>query len=894
MYTGEFSRINPDTVSPHSGLLPNLSQSPAHDRIPTTQRPSHKPRVVSDSAIISHQPYNPSLGSQESRHGTRYQRNLSVGSQPHGSTWIPDTGFGNLAPENSMGNSLNEGETFEDYFSPSNTAPELGYDGTQPIACILVNNPQHYLPRSVPRLPDPHSHGASFSQGQSEIETRSNVGWPWTDSQPSNEPLPAEEGACRQQLASTPHDRNRGQPLSHTPAPGPYSHMDVQMTHLPNSGSEYHQSLSTQSEMASHDKAGEQYSNNYHLTKMDYSLSKQVDSKRQDPDSQAPNRGRNGSRVLQAYEIAPYTTNVPAQSTMQPQSVPTHMMAQTSDLSGPDYAPGVQHTLQGQELTENPTNDIPVLTLDTAAHERDLAPPGHLALQNLGHQSLPNYCQPSASSHPPQFATPTWSLNPLIPVAGADFLSVPVVAVPAPRRSLNFGAFLTPDPPYQISNLDLPPRPGTSPPQRISVPNGRSRLLPNTGRRQSEQTWQSYYSQPDHTQLPPPPSDHIEDTNHLENYTHIPAVSRRQTWVQGQAQFVDNRAPVNYGPVPAQAPNGRALTNNEGQGVWKPKQLQHSTSAAPTLYREHLGQQRRTTQQNQSDAGQTPQKPSLQTQRELTTQSRDGQERTNQQPQALNSKASTQATPLVAERHSSERQVATKRGHGQGNPDNTAMPKKRKVVAKGPEATNPNTQLDPLVPPSQFQQQNSSMIGSDCVYFDANTWRGDDIANRGVRENDQAGSNTQNQPQGGHSGFVVPPPRESTGATSSKSSEDVPSSSEPPQAFYYGGGTEPPTGLESWLSGPNYVGQGEGASSLQYMNWDPSVDIVFDQIPGFESEVTIESRIQEQYATALNQLERPAPEVLAPIVPWVSGAPNNGEIDKFQADCYNWGVPSVA
>ncbi|KAG8763482.1 hypothetical protein FRC11_002885, partial [Ceratobasidium sp. 423] len=360
MFTGELNKINLDTILPYtSSKLPSLSQNPAHDHTSTAQS-SRKPRVVSDSAINSDQFHNNFvLTPQELPHGLRYQRTPSVGCQPHGNTWIVDTGFGDsppFAPKNSTEIPLGEGETLEDYLrafgDPPNNEFEPRYDGTKPTAYIQVNNPQSYLPTPVPRAPGSHSHRTPSSRRQSMIETHSNLDW--TYPQPDGQSLSAGEVIRSQQPTSTSHDRNQYQSPSRAPAPGPYSQVNVQIATSSNPSSEHHQSLFTQPEVALGDKAEEQYLNNYHLTESYRGISTQIDPKKQSSDPRAPNRSRNGSKVSRTNEVALYTTNAPVQSTLQTQSMPTHMVAQRSDLSGSNYALRIPHTLQSQELAPDP------------------------------------------------------------------------------------------------------------------------------------------------------------------------------------------------------------------------------------------------------------------------------------------------------------------------------------------------------------------------------------------------------------------------------------------------------------------------------------------------------------------------------------------------------------
>ncbi|KAH7322333.1 hypothetical protein B0J17DRAFT_246320 [Rhizoctonia solani] len=240
-------------------------------------------------------------------------------------------------------------------------------------------------------------------------------------------------------------------------------------------------------------------------------------------------------------------------------------------------------------------------------------------------RSLLDCCQPSASSNRSSHYDTHRSRNPPASIAGNEFQSTSVV-VPVPRRSFNFGAFLTPDPPYQTPNIDLPRRPGTSPPQQSSVPNGRCLLAPNTGRRQSEVTWQSYGSQFDRVQFPPVPSCNPRSRNDIpEKHTHAPPISaapQTQPSVQAQDPREDICAIATYGSISTQSIDSRPLPISacppqfliqrpsdsairEGLGVRRPGESHGCTPTSSTLRRKRSVQQYHT-RQNKSNPAKCP------------------------------------------------------------------------------------------------------------------------------------------------------------------------------------------------------------------------------------------------------------------------------------------------
>ncbi|KDN42539.1 hypothetical protein RSAG8_06682, partial [Rhizoctonia solani AG-8 WAC10335] len=514
---------------------------------------------------------------------------------------------------------------------------------------------------------------------------------------------------------------------------------------------------SIKAEIGPGNKTKDRNLNNHRPTK----TSTQIDPETRDSNLQVPDRGRAGNGGLNDNDFDRYTGSAAIHSTMHTQSMPPPTRTQGFDSAGLDYALEMPHNgLQGQAMAESSVGNAPAPKPNIVIHsEGDLASGPIIRRAGYSpHPGAPHNYQPPISHdyiYPPH-GVHTWSHNPLSPVVGSEFQPTSVVAVPAPRRSLNFGAFLTPDPPRQISNIDLPPRPGTSPPQRTSVPNGRPWLLPNTGRRRSEQTWQSHGSQFDRVQLPQLPpalSLYPGNTDQIaENHSHAPPsleVPRTQTQMQGNIRREANCAVETCELVTSQAPNYRPLANDtctsrpvirqpavtsvqEGLGVHEPGQLQ---GHAPVNHhrQKQLGQQHHTVRQNQSNSDQIRHRASLQTQSATPTiQSGYSKEQINQQPQPLNLKPSTRVVPPTSECHGSGREITAKRKYSHSNPENSSAVKKRKVGGKDPRVTS--TEPDsPLIPPSRCQQQNLSTAGQDCVYFDVNTWRGDNIVNQVIR-----------------------------------------------------------------------------------------------------------------------------------------------------------------
>ncbi|CUA70532.1 hypothetical protein RSOLAG22IIIB_08947 [Rhizoctonia solani] len=535
---------------------------------------------------------------------------------------------------------------------------------------------------------------------------------------------------------------------------------------------------------------------------------------------------------------------------MQVQAIPSPVLTQGPDLVGPDYALEIpRNSLQDQAIAEN------LVFRDTLLPKFDTVHASTPCNSDPSFRQGPfNYPSSVPYEHSPH-GVHTWSQTSPSPVARNEFQSTPILVVPAPQRSLNYGAFLTPDPPCQISNIDLPPRPGTSPLRQTSALNGKLRLLPNIGRRRSEQTWQSYGSQSDSVwlpELPPPP----EDIGQFGGNNYAPSSLAVSVETHALGPPTDN---VRTHQFLIQQPV--VSSTRERPSAPKPGPAQDHETAKSTVCQNRSSKERR-----QSNPKQMHQRAIL-----PSTQSGNTQERTNQKFWPPKIEPSTPVVSSATEEHSSWRTTTAKRIYSHSNPENTVPAKKRKVVGEISEVTSTEPESTPVTH-SQSQEQNASKPGQDCVYFDVNTWRGDNIASQDVPQSLSVRSSAQTQLQSGDGRSTERSLGKSTEGSSGKSGENV-SPSQPSQ-LSYGDGEVPPGGSENWLP----VGQGDGGS-LQYMNWGPSVNMLLDQTLAFNLEVS----------GALD----PAPEQdLTALIPVYPLEPNNFEIEGL-ADYYNMGAFST-
>ncbi|KEP46435.1 hypothetical protein V565_199100 [Rhizoctonia solani 123E] len=879
--------IIPDT---RNLLPPYFTKDLPHERTSSTQPPSQKPRVVSDSAVILGQSHNNFANTlQDLPHGPRHQRIMSVGCQPYFATQGFETSSGDSThnatrtpPYESIEKSEDHFRTFRDL---SGTASGLGYDGTRPIAYIQVNDPQRYSLRTTDPAPDLHNTALFQKQSRNKAHSKTNLIYV----QPAGDRL-----ICDQQ--PTTHGQAVNQPSAHESALDWHHHSNAQMIPSSNSGSEPRQFSSTKPMAVLANKA-EDYELDHYQPTTHYDTSTQTASETLYSKPHALDRDGD----LNGNIDDPCVASTPVHSTIHTQSISPPIVPEGLNSAGLNYALEIPHNgLQGQIIAEGLVGNATAPKFNIVHSEGGLAP---ILRDN---EAFPfsqrlDHCQPSASYDYPPHSEYTWSNIPSSPVAQSEFQSTTVVAVPAPRRSLNFGAFLTPDPPCQISNIDLPSRPNTSPPRRTSAPNGRLRLLPNTGRRRSEQTWQSYGSLSDRAQLPqllPPPSIDPVDTNQPGgSYSHAPpSLAISQTQTRGRDHI---RPEVNYavesletcGLISVEIPGCPPLANNdltvrpliqrptassvrEELSVFNSGQLQGHALANSPVVRNQLSEQHDT---EQSNSDQMRQRAPLQTQSVVcTTQSKSPKQRLSQKSQSLDPGPPTQVIPSTTERHGSERKTATKRRYSHSNPENTSAAKKRKPDGKIPEVII--TKPDTLIQPSTCQNQNLPTTQQDCVYFDVNTWRGDNIANQGVLQDLSVGSNAHAPPQSGSEESVQHSPGQPTGDRSGKPSEKA-SSSKLFQASHNDGEVASLASSESWLP----VDQDDGTNDLQYMSWGPSVDMLLDQTLAFDIAT-------EQYVTALNLLERPLALETTPVFPL---APSNFEVDRLLVDCYNSGMFSA-
>ncbi|KAL5631836.1 hypothetical protein ACGC1H_000023 [Rhizoctonia solani] len=875
--------IIPDVRNP---LPPHSTEDLPYERISSTQPPSQRPRVVSDSVVIlgqSHNNFTDTL--QGLPHEPRHQRILSVGCQPYFGTQgfqtssVNSTRNATRTPAESIEKSKDHFGTFQDL---SGTASGLGYDGTRPIAYIQVHDPQRYSLRTMDLVPDLHNTDSFQRQSRNKAYLKLKADSIYV--QPGGDQL------IHNQQPTT-HGQVVNQPSAYELAPGLYAHSNA-MISSSSSGSEPSYP-STKPTTVLGNKA-EDHDLNHSRPTTHYNTSTQAAPETLYSRPHAPDR----DGALSGNEYHPFTANIPIHSTIHTQSMPPPMAPEGLSSAGLNYALEIPHNgLQSQIIAERSVGNAPVPKANIAHSAGGLAP----TLRNTEGSSSsqrPDHCQPSASYDYPPHGVHARSDIPPGPVARSEFQLTTVVAVPAPRRSLNFGAFLTPDPPCQISNIDLPSRPNTSPPQRTSSPNGRLRLLPNAGRRQSEQTWRLYDALPDRVQLPQP-HPLPRDTNQPgESYSHaLPSLAVSQTQTRGQDKIWPevNCTVETYDPISVEVSGYPPLANNAGTYrtriqqpmassvqaglcVFKSDQLQGHALANPPVVRNQVDEQHNTTHQNQanSNSDQMRRRARLQTPSTTPTAQSNPKQRLSQKSQPLDLGPSTQVVQSTTERQNSGRETATKRRCSRSSPENTGATKKRKVDGKTPEVII--TKPDTLIQPSTFQTQNLPTAQQHCVYFDVNTWRGDNTANQEVLQDLPVGNNVHAPPQSGAEEFVKHSPGEPTGDSSGKPSEKA-SSLKPFPAFHSDGEMAPLASSESWLP----VDQDDGTSDLQYMSWGPSFDMLLDQTLAFDIAT-------EQYVTALNLLERPPALEATPVF---SLAPSNFEIDRLLADCYNSGMSSA-
>ncbi|CAE6422726.1 unnamed protein product [Rhizoctonia solani] len=897
MQTQEFGGINPEFVvqAGDASIYPpssNFTQVLPHDRLPTTRPSSQKPRIVSDSALVlgqSHENYDST--SQDLPHGQRYQRTLSLGCQPF-------SNHQGLEPD--LMKSALEVPSITVEASPEDvagTSSGLGYDGTKPIAYVQVNDPQQYLSRSTYDVPGPQRHSTS-SQGQSPNQVHPHIDW--AGSQTDGQPLLTDEHVYNQHLAL--HGQIPNQHPVHASAPDLYSYPNSQIASSSKPDPEYRQDPPNKSDGAlqAKNKLKGPGLNKHRSTKAYRNSSTQTDPKKQVHESQPPSRSKSASKIFSAQEVVVHGSCLPVDPVVHTQSMAAPSTSELSSATAQKLPPDC---LQAQQLAQNALDCTSTPNFNTVNYsERDPVPypSPHNPEQPSFNQSILNHWQSSASSnHPSHLDTHTQSRNPPILIAGNEFQPMSVVAVPVPRRSFNFGAFLTPGPPCQTPNIDLPRRPGTSPPQRLSAPSGRCNLIPNTTRRQSEQTWKLYGSQFDRVQLPPVPSCNPRSRSNIrEKDPHAPPISivpRTRTWVQAQDPCEDNCVIATYGPVSTQATDNRpflidsypsqssvqqptASSDREGLHVRKPGQS-HS-SARSSMLRQKQSDQQSHVRQNKSNPDQVHLKPNIQTQSAASTTHReDIKEQINQQPQALSSEGPARTTLSTAGVESFRRKSPTKRRHSHSNPGDTDGAKRRKVADNDPEVIN--TQTNTLVPFNQYQQQNLPISDHGCVYFDVNTWRGGDAIEQAVQQSNLVGSNFPTQSQDEARRFTVPSQGEPIGAASEETSENL-ASLEIPQACYYDSGMNRP---EGWP--PAFQHQDEQTGNFQYLNWNPS-SMSLDQASAFNIEVAAEFRGPEQYVTTFDNPERPAPEASTQPLD-----PKNFEIEQFLANCPKWSMGAV-
>jgi hypothetical protein len=124
----------------------------------------------------THQPNNYGSNSQDPLGEQRDHRVLSV-SRPLITTQDPhldgnNSVSGALEHLNGIGSGSSEiSDMSSELILGSGTTSGLGYDGTQPIAYIIVPDPQLYLPRLANDAPAPHRQEISVSKGHPNTET---------------------------------------------------------------------------------------------------------------------------------------------------------------------------------------------------------------------------------------------------------------------------------------------------------------------------------------------------------------------------------------------------------------------------------------------------------------------------------------------------------------------------------------------------------------------------------------------------------------------------------------------------------------------------------------------------------------------------------------------------
>ncbi|CAE6390491.1 unnamed protein product [Rhizoctonia solani] len=865
-------------------LNPSTNFTQDHDRTPPTRQldTSFKPRIPSTPSVsIEHHYGNYELTPRDSIGEQRGHRTLSLEYHPLFTTQAQHLDDDNLASaglgsttEAAPGSGEKINNLLETFLNAPSTASGLGYDGTKPIAYIEIPNPQFYLPSPANDAPDPQSQDITISKGIPKSSTSEQV-----------------------------RSQNGVQEL------------------LPDKTIYTMSSNSRSNEEQSSPTKPQNHASNYpRLAKTYCSISAQADL------GQVLSEGGSTNQVERTDKIIPYNDDAIAHSTGGAQFLSDSMVVQVFDSADPDYILRTsnmqQNDLQGQVVPENSaahthaptqtlnqwsgTNQIlttPQVYCPTNAVMSVAECPEYFATPHsprcpTPNQSHPTHCQPSPPRNSPlHYATHVRPQNSPMLVTTTEFQSTSVLNnflnAPAPQRYFAPGASLTPDPPQQSPNIDLPRRPRTSSP---AAPNERPRFLsatmPNTGRRVSDQSWQLYRTRCDRIQLPSLPPGCTMNTNHVgDNYSLVPQNSRslpHRAPTRGQAQRGGNFI-SNYGPAPeVDVSNHGSLTNNArviGAG-----EAQNHKSASPALRRRQPGQQHQAIaiSQSQLGPGLNRNHEGLRTQSEPeppTIQSKNAQGQVNQQIQVPNHQSSTRVLPSATEQNGSGTKTAPKRRRSRSSADGTEVVKKQKVTVENPEAAR--KQSDALTMPSQGQQQGLSIARQDCVYFDVNSWRSSDtnITNQLVPQSISSGANPSSQLQDDHDRDKAL----SLAAQTENSSETAMGSSEPSQEFCYDGGVVPAAMVEGWWSELQCMG--ERAGGFDHMGWDLSAsNSPLDQQSAFTTGVYSGSRALDQCATILDPLERPAPEAAFPSF---GGLPNDLCINHLPQDYYSWNVPSA-
>ncbi|CEL54079.1 hypothetical protein RSOLAG1IB_06789 [Rhizoctonia solani AG-1 IB] len=291
------------------------------------------------------------LGEQRDRRVLSVSRPLITTQDPHleGNNSVS----GALEYPNGIGSGSSEiSDMSSELILGSGTTSGLGYDGTQPIAYIIVPDPQLYLPRLANDAPAPHRQELSVSKGHPNTETSDQ-----THSRRDDKALP---------LGKTVHN------------PGVTPHTTQIESHAPNSGLYHHSDAQLMSSKANLDdrqivpnKSQDHPSNpGPHPVKTYHEVTTQAGIV-----SEAPSRHKNARRLGRTDQTISYNNSAPItiNSKGETEIAPGSMIAQSSSSTRPGYVHYNQNlqrnNFQGQPVMESSVAHTyaPIQALDKRA-----------------------------------------------------------------------------------------------------------------------------------------------------------------------------------------------------------------------------------------------------------------------------------------------------------------------------------------------------------------------------------------------------------------------------------------------------------------------------------------------------------------------------------------------